>query len=131
MSGLRKSEILRGYRAFSPVFRRGSRHDGRLLRAVVSVVPSGVPRVVVGFSVPARMFGAVRRNRLKRLMREAFVAERGPLLLAAAERAAAMQVVLVFKGSDTPKVRRLRCADLRSELALLVSGMARSRGPRR
>jgi ribonuclease P protein component len=130
VSSLRKSEILRGYRSFSPVFRNGVRQEGRLVRALLTAVPSPHPRVLVGISVPARTFDAVRRSRLKRLLRAAFVAEREPLVLAAREREVEIRVVLVFRGADTIDVRRLGTTDLRRELARLVSTASRLRGLR-
>lgn len=130
MNGLRKSDVLRGYQAFGRVFRRGARLEGKLVRAIVAATPSPTPGVLVGFSVPARAFSAVRRNRLKRLLRTAFLAERGALVQVATERGLEVRVVLFFKGADTVEVRRLGADDLRRELAPLLAAAASARGLR-
>ena len=50
-------------------YREGARISDRLL--VVYIRPNGLPVRRLGFAVPARVGTAVRRNRLKRQLREA------------------------------------------------------------
>jgi ribonuclease P protein component len=66
-----KSKVLRGDGSFSPVFERGMKQaKGPLL---VVAVPNDLGHPRLGISVPKRVSKrAVVRNRIKRLVREAF-----------------------------------------------------------
>lgn len=69
---LRKSEILRGYRAFSRVIGEGRSSARPPVRLFVRVDPTLGSSLKVGFSVSRSVRTAVQRNRFKRLLREAF-----------------------------------------------------------
>ena len=65
-----KADRLRGTQSFSRVFEEGCTQAGRTL--VLHYLPreAGTPRV--GFAAGKRLGGAVVRNRLRRVLREAF-----------------------------------------------------------
>jgi ribonuclease P protein component len=68
-----------------------------------------------GFSVSGRVFGAVMRNRLKRLMRAAFDAERS--VLDARTAPGVLTMVFVYRGSKNRPAERLMLRDIRPEMA--------------
>ena len=66
----RRRHRLSGRAAYSRVYEQGVRRATGPL--AVRVLPNGLPYPRLGLSVPKRVGNAVRRNRIKRLIREAF-----------------------------------------------------------
>jgi ribonuclease P protein component len=114
---------LKTQREFQTVYRHGRRASGDWM-TVVALVPreprrdSAGPRL--GLSVSKDHGGAVRRNKIKRLLREAFRLERHRL-------PATVEVVLIPRQRDED----FPLADLRNELVRLVERALRSPQPRR
>ncbi|MGE3170997.1 MAG: ribonuclease P protein component [Planctomycetota bacterium] len=113
---------LKTQRHFSRVYQRGARAGGQLVTVVALRQRTG-DGARLGVSVSKDHGGAVRRNKIKRLLREAFRLERHAF-------PAELDVVLI------PRQRpgKLLLAELRAELCALVerilAGRARPNGPR-
>ena len=109
---------LRSGRDFQRVYQRGQRAAGALL-TVVALRGRGARGARVGVSVSKDHGAAVRRNKIKRLLREAFRLERPRL-------PADFDVVLIPR----PREGKLQLAALRAELLALVARIAAGEGRR-
>jgi ribonuclease P protein component len=103
---------LRTARQFQRVYQRGARAAGELLTVVALRQHTG-KGARLGVSVSKDHGAAPRRNKIKRLLREAFRLERHAL-------PRELDVVLIPKKSEA----KLRLSDLRAELLLLLARIA-------
>lgn len=70
MLTLKKADRLRKNKSFQAVYKDGKSHANRLL--VLYMLPNNSPCKKIGFAAGKRLGNAVTRNRVKRMMREAF-----------------------------------------------------------
>ena len=113
------AEALRGFAAFDRVFRDGRRTSGALLHCMYRVERAERVVLRVGFAVSSKHYHAVRRNRLRRLMREAFRAEQ-EILYGALERArSSADVVFLFRPKTPLTVERLSVFPVRDDMAAI------------
>ena len=121
---MKKQETLRGRGTFSRLFASGRRLDGTLVRCFFLLERKEPVALLAGFSVSSRTYNAVRRNRLRRLMREAFTLER-PVLWSAVQRGGcSLSIVFVFKGTRGLEMERLSLHPVRSDIASLCATLA-------
>jgi ribonuclease P protein component len=114
---------LRSQRDFRSVYSRGRRASGDWMTVVVWLRrPGEIPAARIGLSVSKEHGGAVRRNKLKRVLREAFRHER----VAMPDN---IDVILIPKKRDD----NMPLAEVRIELPRLIAKALRApkRPPRR
>jgi ribonuclease P protein component len=69
---LRKNEILRGHQSFSTVLSKGNTLQSGVLRCFFLLGDEDEKGLKIGFAVSRSVRGSALRNRLRRLMREAY-----------------------------------------------------------
>lgn len=69
---LRKNEILRGHQSFSTVLSKGNTLQSGVLRCFFLLGDGDQKDLKVGFAVSRSVRGSALRNRLRRLMKEAY-----------------------------------------------------------
>jgi ribonuclease P protein component len=118
---------LRTPRDFRVVYSRGRRLTGKQVVVVALARPAHSDRVCalrVGVSVSKDHGRAVRRNKLKRILREAFRLERATL-------PAGLDLILIPKVPGSKLDLAALCAELRALVARLAHGEGRTREPGR
>jgi ribonuclease P protein component len=108
---------------FDRVFRHGRSHAGRdLVLYVFPRAEDGVPRL--GLSVSRKVGGAVERNRIKRLLREAFAREAHRLPVGS-------DAVVIARSGSRELAERDGLSGMLEELAALIDKVpgASARGP--
>ena len=119
---MKKKETLRGRGAYSSLYERGTRVDGQLLRCFFHMERGAGTPLRAGFSVSSRTYNAVKRNRIRRLMRAAFDAEGDALRERARE--GRLSLLFVFKGRQGVLVERLALKAVRVDMAMLLRDCA-------
>lgn len=99
------------------MFAGGSRANGPLLQCLFLLEASEYPVLRAGYAVSHKRFHAVRRNRVRRLMREAFRLECAPLRDATVHHRVSADLVFVFRPKNDTHVERLTLHPVRTEIA--------------
>lgn len=103
-----KEQRLSGRRAIDGLFSGGAGGFVYPLRYVFSAEKSGEPGVAVLVSVSKKYHKrAVRRNLLKRRMREAFRTQSNALRAAAAERGVRVNIALLYSTKDIVEFQKI------------------------
>lgn len=123
---LRKSEILRGYSVFSDILKNGefTQNSGLQCHFKKRAGEKTRSAVRVGFAVPRRKVAlAVDRNRLKRLMREAYRRNKSSLYEAIDKFDFQIDLVLVFRIGRDIEVRKVQYTNIEKDMNDVMSKM--------
>jgi len=129
---LRKSEILRGYSVFSEILKNGESIQSSALQCYFKKQKKerNSLAVRVGFAVPRRNVAlAVDRNRLKRLMREAFRMNKEELREAVGQKDLQLALVFIFRNAGRGNIRRIHYGtienDIKDVMSKIISAISR------
>lgn len=121
---MKKAEILRSRALFKRTALSGSRLHGKHLRCTYVIHSEGEARLQIAFKVSSRYFNAVRRNRLRRLMREATDKERWILDAQLESLSAKVSMILTYKGRKGMRVELIKLPQVREDAAVFFKSVA-------
>jgi ribonuclease P protein component len=121
---VKQSEPLRGYAAFDRVLNGGRKIGGALTLCVYLIERTERAALHVGYAVSSKRFNAVRRNRVRRLMREAVRFESVQLCRVLAELSFSADLVFIFRPRPDVDTQRLSLAPMRADIADVLGRLA-------
>ena len=122
---MKKEGTLRGPGAFRQLYVSSQRLDAELVRCffILQHTKGHVP-LRAGFAVPSKAYNAVRRNRLRRLMREAFASERESIVSALQGSQTSAVLLFAFRGGQGIRIDRLMLHHVHADIAMLCRAVA-------
>ncbi|MBZ4188675.1 ribonuclease P protein component [Niabella beijingensis] len=98
-----KSDRLKSRKKLQEVFSTGSRFHSGFVKLLYLSERAGQPGIKCGVGASSRYFKkAVDRNRIKRLLREAYRLQQGPLQQLAVQTGSQVFLFLLFTGKELP-----------------------------
>ena len=115
---------LRGRGAFHQIRRDGKKIQCEFVQCWYQVKPSTHPQVTAGFAIKRGAFSAVRRNKLRRRMKEAFRLELDGPGNTIREQNRHTSVLFFLKAGNDPMVARVSYGNLQKDIATLCRSIA-------
>jgi ribonuclease P protein component len=101
------------------LYRSGRRFDGEVLRCFFQWESGAGTPVRAGFSISAKKYNAVKRNRARRLMRAAYEQEREGLAGASGKAGIVLSVLFVYNGGKDLKSARFGFESVRRDMSAI------------
>jgi ribonuclease P protein component len=117
---LQKNQILHGHDAFATILSEGKSVFDPPLRVFYVVQSGRVPFVRIGFAVSRRYRSAVDRNRLKRLMREAYRLTSKDFVESAKAGNKAVDMIFLFVTYKKNQAAAVRLNDVKKSVEALT-----------
>jgi ribonuclease P protein component len=106
---LGREERLKSRKQIRSLFEKGEKIVVFPCRALYEITPNEAPALKAGFSVSARHFPkAVDRNRIKRLLREAYRLQKGPLQQRLGQNKLQAGLFFIYNGRELPDLLSVR-----------------------
>lgn len=123
---LEKSEILRGQKQYQRLLQSGKtiRTGNILCRLLVQTMEDNKSREIIraGFTVPRRnVRKAVDRNRIKRLLREAYRLNKYMLLETVRKKFLYLDILFIYQGTAETKPRYLKLEQVQTDMIRCLS----------
>jgi ribonuclease P protein component len=113
-------ETLRGFGTFTRVITRGKRYEKQPIKAFVLLSLSKKTSLHVGFTVTKKIRTAAHRNRLKRLMREAFLSKKKDFIRQI-NSGTLIEIVFMYNGNTESVPNMVRFSSITQALSALCS----------
>ena len=113
-------EILKGFGTFTRVIARGKRYEKQPIKAFVLLSLSRKTSLHVGYTVTKKIRTAAHRNRIKRLMREAFLTKKADFTRKLNSGILA-EIVFMYNGNNEIAPTMVRFSSITQSLSALCS----------
>jgi len=111
-------EILKGFGTFTKVITRGRRYEKQPIKAFVITTLSRKPSLHVGYTITKRIRKSAHRNRIKRLMREAFFEKKADFIRQINSETL-VEIVFMYNGNAQPAPAMIRFSSITQAFSTL------------
>lgn len=113
-------ETLSGFGTFTRVITRGRRYEKQPIKAFVLSSLSKKTSLQIGYTVTKKIRTAAHRNRLKRLMREAFLANKADFIRQISS-GTQVEIVFMYNGNTEIAPTMVRFSSISQSISALCS----------
>ncbi len=121
---MKKAEILRSRNLFKRIVLEGKKFSGVVLRCAFLLHNEGGMPLQVGFKVSSRKLNAVRRNKIRRWMREGMSAKSAEIEKLLRTKGYSVGVVISYKGLKELPVEKLNLSVIQKDISAMCRTIA-------